>query len=374
MKLNQAVTTVLDDHLETGTPAILAGPPGVGKTEAVVDGAAARGHGAVLMNLTTILPPDLIGLQVMADGATRFAPPFWRREIEETGCETGVLVVDELGAAEPDAIKAAAQLFGERRVGPHRLPDGWIAVGLTNRVEDRAMSRALPAHVYNRVALYDVQPDPEGWTQWARTRGVPTLLIAWATGEGEPFVFAGEVPKTPGPFATPRSLVRAGQVWRAATAREGARVYADGLGEIATIHERLGGFLGSDAAASLIRFAEFGREVPEFDAILEDPGGAPVPANPGALVILSEILISRTLREMDPGRADVLLSALQAYVPRLPAAIRGAVAYGILDAVTDIVKRRQPLPAVSTFRTFASWLSGMAGETVGELAKNRQTL
>ncbi|MCX7894253.1 MAG: hypothetical protein N2544_18060, partial [Burkholderiales bacterium] len=157
--------TVVRTAVATGRPAVLLGPPGVGKTQAVLGLSDVR-H--VLINAANSLPYDLLGqpiaLQSRGSATSVLATPTWLAEIERIGRDVpGMLVIDELTTAPLESAPAFSQLLGERRCGPHRLPDGWAVVGLGNEPTHRAGARPLFAHIVNRCAVYRVVPDVGAW-------------------------------------------------------------------------------------------------------------------------------------------------------------------------------------------------------------------
>src|SRR5262245_11375371 len=105
-------------HRETP---MLHGPRGVGKTTLAVDFGKKVIKGPVWkVLLTQIEAVDLRGL-VMPDpvaGVTRWLPPEF---LPKTG--PGLILVDEITAAETRLTKSAYQLLLERRVGEYRVPE-----------------------------------------------------------------------------------------------------------------------------------------------------------------------------------------------------------------------------------------------------------
>ena len=91
--------------LSANVPWLMWGEPGVGKTSAVLDMAAAAGLPCEVVIASIREPSDFAGLPVV-DGAelVRFAPPRWAERLSAEG--RGVLFLDELTTA-PPAVQAA---------------------------------------------------------------------------------------------------------------------------------------------------------------------------------------------------------------------------------------------------------------------------
>lgn len=115
-------------------PVLLWGEPGIGKTAAMTQLAA-----ALDLPLTTVIasvhePSDFAGLPVVGDDpagqGVPMAPPDWAVRLARTG--RGLLFLDELSTAPPAVQAALLRLVLERRVGTLRLPDGVRIVAAAN--------------------------------------------------------------------------------------------------------------------------------------------------------------------------------------------------------------------------------------------------
>src|SRR4051812_8592144 len=122
-----------DDQLEALTlavaadlPVLLWGEPGIGKTAALTQLAA-----ALDLPLTTVIasvhePSDFSGLPVVGDDPAQqgipMAPPDWAVRLVRAG--RGLLFLDELSTAPPAVQAALLRLVLERRIGTLQLPSG----------------------------------------------------------------------------------------------------------------------------------------------------------------------------------------------------------------------------------------------------------
>src|SRR5579859_6736579 len=80
------VIEVLDMAYRARRPLLLEGSTGIGKSQIVTEFARGRGLDVVVLDLSLLEPPDLVGLPVMENGRTRYASP---AELPGQGC--GVL-------------------------------------------------------------------------------------------------------------------------------------------------------------------------------------------------------------------------------------------------------------------------------------------
>jgi hypothetical protein len=106
-------------------------------------------------------------------------------------------------ACAPDVQKAFYSLLLERRLGEHRLPPGTWVVAAGNRVEDRALVRAMSSALVNRVLIVNVRVDVKEWLLWAKGHAVRSEVLAFITFMPE--ALHRNVPAEPLPFSTPRA-------------------------------------------------------------------------------------------------------------------------------------------------------------------------
>lgn len=162
---------------QLGESVMLHGEPGVGKTSLARQVAAELGGPCETFLLTQIEPCDLRGLPDLDHErqVTRwFAPEFLPRRPGP-----GVVLLDELNAAEPRLQKSAYQLLLDRRVGEYRLPDGWLVVATGNTGSDGALVHQIDAPCADRMVHLLVTPSVDDWIAWAQQAGVPTQVIAY---------------------------------------------------------------------------------------------------------------------------------------------------------------------------------------------------
>jgi hypothetical protein len=195
---------------------LLLSPPGIGKSDSVAQAAAAAGLPCRSLLGTQIAPEDVSGIPRIVGERSVFCPP---RVLLPESAEPFCLFLDELPASSPDVQKAFYSLLLERRLGEHRLPPGTWVVAAGNRVEDRALVRALSSALVNRVIVLHVRVDVSEWLQWATAHGVRSEILAFILFMPEALM--RPVPSEPVPFSTPRawaSLSRALDMTEAAGA------------------------------------------------------------------------------------------------------------------------------------------------------------
>lgn len=179
---------------------LLLSPPGVGKSDSVMQAAAEAGLPCRSLLGTQIAPEDVSGIPRIVGERSVFCPP--RVLLPETP-EPFCLFLDELPACNPDIQKAFYSLLLERRLGEHSLPPGTWVVAAGNRAEDRALVRSLSSALVNRVCILNIRLDVHEWLRWGQANGIRSDVLAFITFQ--PDALMRPVPKDPIPFSTPRS-------------------------------------------------------------------------------------------------------------------------------------------------------------------------
>ena len=179
---------------------LLLSAPGMGKSEMVYE--AARDAGLPCRSLlgTQIAPEDVSGIPRIVGERSVFCPP---RILLPERPEPFCLFLDELPACAPDVQKAFYSLLLERRLGEHALPAGTWVVAAGNRLQDRALVRAISSALVNRVTILQLRVDIDEWLAWAQHAGVRGEIRSFIATV--PDALMRPVPADPVPFSTPRA-------------------------------------------------------------------------------------------------------------------------------------------------------------------------
>ena len=181
---------------------LLLSPPGVGKSDTVVQAANEAGLPCKSLLGTQIAPEDVSGIPRIVGERSVFCPP---RILLPEKPEPFCLFLDELPACAPDVQKAFYSILLDRRIGEYNLPEGSWVVAAGNRVEDRAMVRTLSSALINRVFILNVDVDVKQWLSWAMSHHVRSEILSFISFMPDALMRDGA--KTPIPFSTPRAWV-----------------------------------------------------------------------------------------------------------------------------------------------------------------------
>ncbi|QIG66881.1 ATPase domain-containing protein [Rhizobium phage RHph_TM3_14A] len=291
--------------------------PGRGKTETIsrapeiISAKTGQNIGFVLVSGPLLTPADSIGYLVprKVTGTDHegkpvdhmesvYTDPFWFRTKEGKRLDEydgGIILVDEADKMDVDVKKVIGEAALSGRLGPHKLPDGWVVWMAGNRMNDRSGSTKELDHLINRRLEIDVTDDIESWHRWAAKQGVPPVYRAFAN-ENVAVVFNSKVPEKQGPWCTPRSMSEASFY------HDKLPKHADGtLPDDEYAMEEISGFMGDAATAQLFSFVKLEREMPKFEEIVANPRGAKVPQKVDACMLVAYNLAHRVkMDDVDP--------------------------------------------------------------------------
>ncbi len=304
-------------------PVGLIGPVGVGKTQyfkgwfrdlyAEHVGVSADQLGFIQERVANRDSAEIAGVALPSkdsngDIITQFTKPPLITKIQQTKCEHGIILFDELMQAPADVQKVLADVLdpAERTLAGWAIPDGWIVCFTGNRTSDKSGATRMLSHLLNRCAVFELQFNVKGWADWAADNGVNPLAIDCAMAYADEDFFADCVPTEDGPFCTPRSLVRAAQHLTAFTDSP----EFDGIDIPCHVEALLAANIGERAAGMLTRHIAMADQVPTAAAIFADPTGVNVPDATGYQLLAANRAIN-CASDADTGEAAL------AYITRL---------------------------------------------------------
>lgn len=200
-------------------PVFLWGPPGIGKSDLMVQigksfeviddkgNITTKARPVVDMRLLLMDPTDLKGIPFYDPELKTMK---WAQSNElptvETGLENAILFLDEMNAAPPSVQAAAYQLILNRRIGEYILPDGVDIVAAGNRESDRGVTYRMPSPLANRFVHLDMEANFEDWQAWAIENDVHEDIIGFLSKHTQK-LFTFDPKSADKAFATPRSWV-----------------------------------------------------------------------------------------------------------------------------------------------------------------------
>lgn len=312
---------ILPAVIDAGQSFELMSHPGRGKSEFIehtlipkLSKRDSKQWGLATAMLATYTAPDLIGYQYKGERTiggrtitvTDPSVPLWMITHEGKALweyERGIVFLDEYGQGEGDVKRASAELLLNGRIGPWKLPSGWVVAAASNFLSSRSGVTKSFDFIINRRAEFHIQDDLQSLLKWMVANDIPHEFAAFTEANVD-IVFSKGVPEVQGPWPTPRSLVK--------TARVLANL-RDDKGFIRTdpVAKRIAAaWLGVADGAQLMTFLQLGSEMPDFAEIVKNPMGTRVPEKPDAQMLVVHNLAHKV--EKDSAAAVIK------YVERMP--------------------------------------------------------
>jgi hypothetical protein len=185
------------------TPAMLWGPPGVGKSDIIRQVAEKNAVPLQDIRLSQMEPSDLRGIPFRSGELVEWAIPAMLPDVARHGPE-GILFLDEITSAPPSVSAAAYQLILDRRLGQYEVPEGWAIFAAGNRQGDRGVTYTMPAPLANRFSHYEVDINLDDWVAWAYRNGIDDRIIGFLRFRPE-MLFDFDPAHNPVAFPSPRS-------------------------------------------------------------------------------------------------------------------------------------------------------------------------
>jgi hypothetical protein len=281
----EGVLRVVKKHMEARKPFLLAGAPGVGKTDICKQAAKELGYDIIITHPVVEDPTDAKGLPwVSEDKKSAVFLPFGQLYKLLNATEPTLWLIDDVGQASPATQAANMQWLLAREVNGHRLPDCVTIGAATNRKQDRAGVQGLLEPVKSRfLTILTVEPDLNQWCYWALLNGVPPMVVAFLRFKNSKtdswlLVHAPTAEMTNSP--SPRTWANLGEEYK-------MDHHIDDQQEV------FGGTVGKTYADEFFGFVRLFKEIPNPDAVLLNPIAADIPSQPDVLWGLASALVER---------------------------------------------------------------------------------
>jgi len=153
---------------------IIFGPAGVGKTQIAQEIVKQIGLPLVYINLSVMEATDFLGIPQVVDGVTKWAPP----DLFTDENTPSVVLFDELDKSARELQAPLLEFFQSRSIMGKKTGTK-IIIATANMPDEGAFSNDISRPVANRSLIYTLQPNVDGWIEWAAASGVHPLVIGY---------------------------------------------------------------------------------------------------------------------------------------------------------------------------------------------------
>ena len=295
-----------------GIPAMIWGPPGLGKSEGVAQFAASIEADLVDERMSTTESVDWRGMARDTEHGVQWSRPdtFTRLWHAHENGRPSILFLDEANVGvTPSLFAIMLQLTLDERVGPHKLPPTTYTCAAGNRPGESQGAQPLPEANGNRLAHLHAEFHLDTWASWALDAGVDPRVLAFAKFREALLSGAAKDESATAPqrgvqrrehktaFLTPRSLTRLSPILQAPAP---------------LIPSLAASIIGDAESAEFCAFVGAWRQFPTYAQIIADPTGASIPDESNASIMFA-------LATMLQKRVDrATIGAAFAYLRRLP--------------------------------------------------------
>ncbi len=291
------LTQVLDKEYQSAvhgihTPVMIWGPPGIGKSQVVIQVAERHKANVIDIRLSQMEPSDLRGIPFRVGEHVEWAIPAMLPDATRHGSQ-GILFLDEITSAPPSVSAAAYQLILDRRLGAYEVPDGWVIFAAGNRQGDRGVTYSMPAPLANRFSHFDFDINLDDWVAWAYANEIDERIIGFLRFRPE-LLFDFDPAHNPVAFPSPRTWEYAHRALK--------KFFANGDMLTGTLQACVGPAAGIELAA----FVENLQKLPDIDQIL---AGQPVeiPKEIDLQYAVAAALVGRAIRSRADGNSATVI-------------------------------------------------------------------
>lgn len=296
----------------------------------------------------TMTPPDAMGYAFKGRGEhsgreytlTDFALPSWAMSTEGKpmwAYKHVLIFIDEYGQSDADVKRILAELKLNKHIGPHQAPQGSGVIACSNEGPRYGVQKDFDFCI-NREGQYRITDDLASLLDWmdkpyyhdGKTWEVtPTTRLFTKKHAG--IVFEKE-PDKQGPWCTPRALVANDRYMQVL----GLDNINPGDGDFI---EATTAKIGMAASQELCAWLQFRLELPDYEQVVADPAGTPVPNKPDMMMLMAYELAALSQEQHMP--------ACVQYMQRFPKDM--AIAY-----IKTLLKRDAGLLTVPAVQAWTS--------------------
>ena len=319
---------------------MLWGPPGVGKSQGVMQIAAElekkTGKKCNVTDVRLLLfnPIDLRGIPTANEDKTLavwLRPQIFNMDPSEE--VINILFLDEISAA-PQSVQAAAyQITLDRKVGEHIFPENCLVIAAGNRVTDKSVASKMPKALANRMLHIETQVNAKAWHDWAVSKGINEKVLGFLAFKPD-YLIHFDTSTDDLAFPTPRAWEMVSNLLNNLDA------------DIADVLPLVSGIIGSGAAVEFKTWANIYDKLPDLERIF-DGKEKWVPDTPDMLYALISAMVRYAYDHRDETKR---IANSIVYADKMPADFSTVLMKDYMNIEDDYVKKLIRIPE------FDKWL------------------
>tara|TARA_B100001778_G_C18598302_1_gene635872 strand:- start:810 stop:1928 length:1119 start_codon:yes stop_codon:yes gene_type:complete len=274
-------------------PLMFWGAPGIGKSTFIRDLCEDYGIGFIDVRLAQREPVDIRGLPVPRDdkqGIDWIISSEWPREGQEGVPEKGIILFDEITAADPTLQVAAYEFILDRRLGQlYEVPKGWYIVAAGNRTSDSAVSRTMSSALANRFCHIEIRADSKSWIDWAVSKRLDHRVTAFIRFAPH-LLFNMDGNRERG-WPSPRTWERVAIEMEMAEARKLEPVL---------VHSIIEGLVGPGAGIEFIGFLQWSEQIPDVGEMLRKNISIKIPERSDQKYAMASAIVHHIRQDQKP--------------------------------------------------------------------------
>ena len=308
-------------------PLMVWGGPGLGKSTIMRKIAEEMDIGFIDIRLAQREPVDIRGLPVpKEDSVSWLISSDWPRDPQSRG----ILLFDELTAADRSLQVAAYEIILDRRLGDlYHLPDGWYIVAAGNREEDMAVATTMSSALANRFMHVELQESPEEWVRWGLQNGVHPAVIGFIRFRPD-LLFHQENENLERGWPTPRSWERVSTTLNSFHIQD--KPYL--------LDKMIYGLVGNQAGVEFVAFKEIASQFDDTYELMTNPNRKiTIPEKPDQRYAFCAAVAYHLWRGKNAEEEEKLLSGFYRIAMALPGDFATML---MMDALTGNRKTEDP--------------------------------
>lgn len=291
---------LITDCLRAKLVPMLAGSPGIGKSDIFRKIAKQFGLKMIDHRLSTSDPTDLSGFPTIIDGKASYTPfdlfPVKGTEVPEN-YNGWLLFLDELPSA-PLAVQCAAyKLALDRMVGQHELHDDCYVVCAGNLETDGAIVNRLSTAMQSRLIHLELTVDYKEWLSWAYSNDIDHRVTSFINASPEK-LHQFDPDHDDKTFSCPRTWSFLSQLIKPLVKIPFTKL------------PLMAGTVSQGMAREFMQFCALEDDLPTFPQILADPTGVNIPEEPSTIYFLCGSIAIKT--------DETNIAQVIKYVERMP--------------------------------------------------------